>query len=99
MDKLAIIFSMKSCGHCKTLKEMLDKEDIPYIDRDIDEHSDEYDMFVSITKNEYVPAFMLIESPGQENSKTELYAPERDYNELTEALDIIKEHRKKNGVI
>jgi glutaredoxin len=53
MDKLAIIFSMKSCPHCKILKEMLDKEDIPYVDRDIDEHSDEYDMFVSITKNEY----------------------------------------------
>jgi hypothetical protein len=34
---------------------------------------------------------MLIESPGQENSKTELYAPERDYNELDEGVKIIKE--------
>lgn len=91
MDKLAIIFSMKSCPHCKILKEMLDKENIPYVDRDIDEHSDEYDMFVSITKNEYVPAFMLIESPGKENSKTELYVPERDFSELDEGVTIIKE--------
>jgi hypothetical protein len=52
-------------------------------------------MFVSITKNEYVPAFMLIESQGQENSKTELYAPERDYDELDEGVKIIKEFYKR----
>jgi hypothetical protein len=34
---------------------------------------------------------MLIESPGKENSKTELYAPERDFNELDEGVTIIKE--------
>jgi hypothetical protein len=34
---------------------------------------------------------MLIESPGKENSKTELYAPERDFSELDEGVTIIKE--------
>jgi hypothetical protein len=28
-----------------------------------------------------------------------LYAPERNYNELTEAVDIINQHRKKIGII
>ena len=82
---------MKGCPFCVEFKKMLKKEGIEFVDRDIDEHSDEYDMFVSITKNEYVPAFMLIESPGKENSKTELYAPERDFSELDEGVTIIKE--------
>jgi hypothetical protein len=33
---------------------------------------------------------MLIETP-EESPKSELYAPERDYNDLEEAVQIIKE--------
>ena len=91
MDKIAVLFTMKGCPFCVELKEMLEKEQIPFVNRDIHEHEDEYELFVEVTGNEYVPAFMLIESPGQENSKTELYAPERDYDELDEGVKIIKE--------
>jgi glutaredoxin len=48
MDKIAVIFSMKSCPFCSMLKEMLDKEDISYIDRDIEEFEEEIKY---ITKN------------------------------------------------
>jgi hypothetical protein len=34
-----------------------------------------------------------------ETHESFLYAPERNYNELTEALDIIQEHRKNVGII
>ena len=45
-----------------------------------------------------IPALLIIEGDDQKH-KSFLYAPERDYNELSEALSIIKEHRKNVGLI
>ena len=90
MDKIAVVFTMKGCPHCEILKEMLKESDIEYVDRDIEEHEDEYDLFVEATGSDFVPAFMLIESPEDE-PKTGLYAPSRDFNELEEGVSIIKE--------
>jgi hypothetical protein len=72
------------------LKDMLTEAEIPFINRDIDDYKEEYDMFSEVVGNEYVPALMLIETP-EESPKSELYAPERDYNDLEEAVQIIKE--------
>ena len=44
-----------------------------------------------ITENDFVPAFMIIESPD-ENPKTMLFAPDRDFNEIEDGVKIIKEH-------
>lgn len=81
---------MKGCPHCVEMKEMLVKEGIDFVDRDIDEYEEEYNMFVEITENEYVPSFMLIENPETE-PVSELYAPERDYDDLEDGVGIIKE--------
>jgi len=89
MDKVAVLFTMKGCPFCVDLKEMLEKEDIPFVDRDIHEYEEEYNLYVEVTENEYVPAFMLIESP-EENPVTELYAPERDFEDINEGFEIIK---------
>ena len=89
MDKIAVVFTMKGCPFCVELKEMLEKEDIPFVDRDIHEYEEEYDLFVEVTGNEYVPAFMLIESP-EENPVTELFAPDRDFEDISEGFEIIK---------
>lgn len=94
MDKIAIVFTMKGCPYCVELKEMLDDSNIDYVNRDIDEYSEEYDMFSEVVGNEYVPALMLIENP-ENDPKSHLYAPERDFNELEEAVKIIKEFYKK----
>jgi glutaredoxin len=91
MDKLLILFTMKGCPFCVMMKEQLEKENIEFYERDIDEHSDEYDMFVEITENEYVPAFMIVESPNDEPN-TLLFAPERDFNEIEDGVKIIREH-------
>jgi hypothetical protein len=74
------------------MKDQLIESEINFVERDIDEHKDEYDMFVEITENEYVPAFMIVESPDTDNHKSYLFAPERDYNEIEEGVAIIKEH-------
>lgn len=82
---------MKGCPYCVELKELLIKENIEFVDRDIEENEEEYDLFTQVVENDYVPALLIIKG---DNSKPEsfLYAPERDYNELTEAVDLVKGH-------
>ena len=94
MDKILIVFTMKGCPYCDMMKEKLVNENITFFERDIDEHKDEYDIFVEVTENEYVPSFMIIET-DQDKPKSHLFAPERDYNEIDEGVEIIKEHFKK----
>lgn len=93
-----IVYTMKGCPFCVEFKEILVKEQIDFFDRDIDEHDDEYNMFTEITGNDMIPALLIIEGNGKEH-KSFLYAPEKNYNELTEALQIIKEHRKNVGIV
>lgn len=90
MDKIVILYTMDGCPFCSMMKEKLNEEQIKFYERDIDEHKDEYDMFVEITKNDYVPAFMIIESEDG-NPKSSLYAPDRDFNDIDEGVSIIKE--------
>ena len=49
MDKLAILFTMKSCPHCQDFKKMLDEAELDYIERDIYEYEEEYNLFVEAT--------------------------------------------------
>ena len=95
MDKLVILFTMEGCPYCVQMKDQLTESNINFVERDIEEHKDEYDMFVEITENEFVPAFMIVESPDTDDHKSYLYAPERDYNEIEEGVAIIKEHFEK----
>lgn len=82
---------MKGCPFCEMMKEQLKESNIEFYERDIDENESEYDLFVEITENEYVPAFMIVESPN-DVPKSYLYAPERDFNEIEDGVKIIKEH-------
>jgi glutaredoxin len=91
MDKIAVVFTMKSCPHCQDFKKMLNEAGIEYYDRDIEEFEEEYDMFVEATGNDFVPAFMLVENPESEKPNTNLYAPDRDYEDIEQGLKIIKE--------
>ena len=95
MDKLVILFTMEGCPYCVQMKDQLKESDIDFVERDINEHKDEYDMFVEITENEFVPAFMIVESPDTDDHKSYLFAPERDFNEIEEGVAIIKEHFRK----
>jgi glutaredoxin len=90
MDKVVVVFTMQGCPYCVDMKDMLVKEGIEFVDRDIDEYEEEYNMFVEITENEFVPAFMLIENPETEPI-SELYAPDRDYQDIEDGVKIIKE--------
>ena len=97
-DLSIVVYTMKGCPFCVQFKELLNNEGIEFFDRDIDEHKDEYDIFTEITNNDMIPALLVIEGNNEKN-KSFLYAPEKNYNELTEELDIINTHRKKMGII
>jgi glutaredoxin len=97
-DLNVIVYTMKGCPFCEEFKGMLKKEKIDFFDRDIDEYKDEYDTYSKITENDMIPALLIIEGDG-DDYESFLYAPDRNYMELTEAVDIIKKHRKKIGII
>jgi glutaredoxin len=92
MDKLLFIFTMEGCSFCVQMKDKLKESNIDFIERDIFEHNDEYEMFVEVTQNDFVPAFMIIENPDKDNEKSHLFAPDRDYEDIDGGVSIIKEH-------
>ncbi len=92
MDKLLFIFTMEGCQFCVQMKDKLKESNIDFIERDIFEHNDEYEMFVEVTQNDFVPAFMIIENPDKDNEKSHLFAPDRDYEDIDGGVSIIKEH-------
>jgi glutaredoxin len=91
MDKILVVFTMKGCPFCDMLKEKLNEENLMYFDRDIEKYKDEYDLFVKATGSEFVPSFMIIESK-EEDTKSYLFTPEKDFNQIDEGLQIIKNH-------
>jgi glutaredoxin len=97
-DLNVIVYTMKGCPFCVDFKKMLKEEGVEFFDRDIDEYKDEYNIFSEITDNDMIPALLIIEGSGKDY-KSFLYTPEKNYNELTEALQIINEHRKNAGII
>lgn len=91
--KVAVIYTMKGCSFCTTMKEELVKENIDFLERDIDECEEEYDEFVSVTENEFVPALMLLTIDEEENVKDVLMlTPDRDYQDIYEGVDMVKKY-------
>jgi glutaredoxin len=97
-DLNIIVYTMEGCPFCTDFKELLVKEGIEFFDRDIDVYEDEYETFCEITKNNMIPALLIIEG-NDDDYKSYLYAPERNYDELTEAVTIINQHRKNAGIL
>jgi glutaredoxin len=91
--KIVVLYTMKGCPYCDMIKDELKKEEIDYINRDINEFSEEYDEFSEKTENEYVPAVMLLTLDEKDNAKNvELMAPERDFQDIHEAVEKIKDY-------
>lgn len=90
-EKLIVVYTMKGCPFCDIMKNQLKENQISFVERDIDDESDEYDLFVkAVDGNNYVPAFMIIETDGIDHN-TKFYAPSRDYDEIEQGVKIIKE--------
>lgn len=82
---------MNGCPFCVMIKEYLDLLEIEYFERDIEKEEKEFDLFVEVVGNDSVPAFMIVETDGN-NHKADFYSPERDFNKIEEGVKIIREH-------
>ena len=91
--KVVVVYTMKGCPFCGIIKEELDKESIPYVERDIDEYVEEYNEFSKVTENEYVPALMLLTlDENDDASNVKLLAPDRDFQDIYEGVSMAKKY-------
>ncbi len=91
--KIAVVYTMKGCPHCIHIKEELNKNDLPFVERDIDDFEEEYDEFTKIVQNEYVPAMMLITlDENEEATNVKFLAPDRDYQDIIEGVEMVKNY-------
>ena len=89
MDNLVVVFTMEGCPFCDMMKTQLIESEIDFIERDIQKHDEEYQLFVEVTGSEFVPAFMIIKDAFG-NPESNAYVPDKDYNTIEEGVQIIK---------
>ena len=90
MNKI-VLYTMNGCPWCVQMKDLLKESKIKYVERDIDKHKDEYDLFVEATGNDFVPAFLVLKL--DENSEVlehNFLNPDKDFQTLEEAIEKIK---------
>ena len=77
------VFSMKGCPHCDNLKNQLKENNIKFSDIDVDKHEELYEKFSKKVDNEFLPAIMI---------GIKAFVPDRSFNTINEAVDLIKTH-------
>ena len=88
--KQVILYTMKGCPWCYEMKKQLKENKIKFHNRDIEKHSKEYDMFVELTGNDYVPAVMIVEMKDEEAVGAQMLVPEKDFDEIHEAIEKVQ---------
>jgi glutaredoxin len=89
-NKLVVVYTMKGCPWCDTFKTQLKESNVDFHERDIDDYEEEFNLFAEITGSDYVPAFMLVEDTEIDEPVPQLYAPQVNYENLEEGVQIIK---------
>jgi glutaredoxin len=89
MDNKLVLFTLSGCGACKSLKERLTKESIPYTEYEINSNKKLWDQVVSQTKLDYLPTF-FIRQEGSSNGP--VFCPTRDFNDEESAISIIRQY-------
>lgn len=90
-NTITVLFTMKGCPFCDQFKNMLSESNIDFYEKDIDEDVEDYEMFKSIVESDYIPALMIVTNPDKDSDTVvEYFAPEKNYNTLDEALEIVK---------
>ena len=91
--KVTIVYTMKGCPYCTQIKEEFTNNNILFIERDIDVYEEEYEEFSKKTNNEYLPALMLLTLDDKDEPyNVKLLAPDRDYGDIYEGLEMVKKY-------
>ena len=89
MANKLLVFTLETCGHCKTLKERLRNESIPFTEIEVNNNKDLWNQVVTQSKNEYLPTF-FIKKEGSDTGP--IFCPERDFENDDQAIEIIKKY-------
>jgi glutaredoxin len=87
--KKVLVYTMKNCPYCINVKKMLKENKIDFLERDIEEFQDEYSRFVKKTKNDYLPAFTLLEmnEDKKEIIDMKFLLPDESFKDIKEAVE------------
>jgi len=94
--KKIFLYTMNGCPHCKSMKELFKENSVDFIEKNINEHQEEYEkLIVEQTKNEYLPAFLFLEmklneSNGKKSPHLKAVTPDDDFESAEEALELAK---------
>lgn len=83
------VFSLDGCSHCKTLKDELTKENIPYQEFEITKHRKLYDTVIELTKVDALPTVYLQDPETQSGP---IFVAGRDFHSKEEAIEKIKKY-------
>ena len=84
MEKLTI-YTATTCGYCKTIKEELEKNNIEFEERLINEWSDEWQKVNSLTNIPTTPTIYYEDS---------YFIPGRDFGSPQQLINILKNFKK-----
>lgn len=87
--KKVLVYTMKNCPYCINVKKMLKENKIDFLERDVEEFQDEYSRFVKKTKNDYLPAFTLLEmnEDKKEIIDMKFLLPDESFKDIKEAVE------------
>lgn len=83
------IFTLEGCSHCKTLKEELKKQSIPYTEFEVNKFRKIYDSILAITKEDALPTVYL---QNPESDSGPVFVAGRDFNTKEEAIEKIRKY-------
>lgn len=92
MANQVLLFTLNGCGHCKTLKERLNKESLPFTEVEVGKNQELWNKIVEQTNNQFLPAF-YIKQEG--TNKGPFFCPEKDFKSDDEAVEIILKYVEK----
>jgi glutaredoxin len=91
--KVVVLYTMEGCPYCSIMKEELNKKNINFLERDIDDHEEEFNEFISETGVDYVPSMILLTlDEKEEPTNVKLLAPEKDYNDINEGVKLVENY-------
>ena len=76
-----VVYTMKGCPHCDTLKKILNEKKITFTEKDVDDNEKSYNNFSKAVDSEYLPAILI----GKK-----AFLAERSFKTIEQAGNIIQ---------
>jgi len=92
MSNKILVFTMDGCGHCKSLKNRLEENSIPYMDIEITDNQHIWNQVVEQTGHSLLPTIFIKKEDSDDGP---VFIPGRDYQSEDEIVKIIKNQIKK----